>query len=203
MKTIVVATLNPGKVREFAAALIPAGLEVLGLDSIGDTTPVEETGATFVENARQKAEQYSTRTRHTVLAEDSGIEVDALDGEPGVHSARYGGPGLSDADRVLRLLDAMEGVEPERRTARYRSVIAVAHAGRTLATFDGVVEGTILHELQGDQGFGYDPIFLHAEAGCFGELPIAEKERWSHRGQSIRAFLEAVRGGDLRLVAPE
>jgi len=201
LNRLVVATMNPGKVREFAAALIPAGLEIVGLDYLSVVSAVEETGVTFEENARLKADHYSTKTDLPVLAEDSGIEVDALGGEPGVYSARYGGAGLNDVDRNLKLLEALRGVEAERRSARYRSVIAVAREGATLAIFDGVVEGRILEEPRGDQGFGYDPIFFHEEAGCFGELSTSEKERWSHRGQAIREFLGAVRDDDPRLIA--
>lgn len=199
MKTIVVATHNKGKIREFAEALASEELEVLVLSSLCDTTPVEETGDTFEENARLKAESYSTRTHHTVLAEDSGLVVDALGGEPGVFSARYGGSDLSDTDRNLKLLDALGDIEPERRTARFRSVIAIARDGVKLATFEGVVEGCILDAPRGDQGFGYDPIFEHPEAGCFGELSTAQKRLYSHRGNAIRAFLAALRGGDPRL----
>jgi XTP/dITP diphosphohydrolase len=202
LNKLVVATMNPGKVREFAAALIPAGLEIVGLDYLSVVSAVEETGATFEENARLKAEHYSSKTDLTVLAEDSGIEVDALGGEPGVYSARYGGSDLNDVDRNLQLLEALRGVEAERRSARYRSVIAIAREATTLATFAGVVEGRILEEPRGDQGFGYDPIFFHEEAGCFGELSTSEKERWSHRGQAIREFLRAVRNEDPRLFAP-
>lgn len=198
---LVVATFNAGKVREIAAALVPAGIEVVGLEALADRSPVEETGTTFEENARQKAEGYSRRTELPVLAEDSGIEVDALGGEPGVYSARYGGEGLGDAERNRRLLDALDGVETARRTARFHSVIAIALRGETLATFDGVVEGRVLEEPRGSGGFGYDPIFLHAEAGCFGELTTAEKQRWSHRGQALRALTDAIRVGDSRLAA--
>lgn len=203
MRRVVVATLNPGKVREFRAALIPAGLEVQGLDALEDKSPVEETGATFEENAKLKAEGYSTRTPLFLLAEDSGIEVDALDGAPGIFSARYGGSDASDADRNRALLLALRGIEPSRRTARFKSVLAVARGGRTLAMFEGVVCGRVLDEPRGDRGFGYDPIFFHPEAGCFGDLSTSEKERWSHRGQAIRAFLAALRAGDPRLCAVE
>ena len=199
MKTLVVATHNQGKIRELAEALASVEIELLGLDALDDSTEVEETGTTFEQNAKLKAEGYSLRTPHLVLAEDSGIEVDALGGEPGVYSARYGGSGLSDTDRNMKLLDALQGVVDEKRTARYRSVIAIAREGATLATFDGTCEGRILDTPRGDQGFGYDPVFLHAEAGCFGEISTAAKRLHSHRGQAIRAFLEALRGGDPRI----
>jgi XTP/dITP diphosphohydrolase len=201
MRRLLVATLNPGKVREFAEALVPTGIVVHGLDSLDDMTEVEETGDTFEANARLKAEGYSLRTDMPVLVDDSGLEVDALGGAPGVQSARYGGPGLDDAGRNARVLEELRHVtDPERRTARFRCVLAVALAGRTLATFDGVIEGRILQSPVGAGGFGYDPLFFHPESGCTtAQLTIQEKRRVSHRGQAIAAFLEALKSGDPRL----
>jgi XTP/dITP diphosphohydrolase len=201
MRSLVVATSNVGKVREIALALGGCGIEVLGLDRLDDPTPAEETGTTFEANARLKAESYSRRTDLPVLAEDSGLEVDALGGAPGVQSARYGGLGLDDAARYRRLLDAMRHVtDPARRTARFRSVVAVARAGRTLATFEGVVEGRIAETPRGDHGFGYDPVFFHPPSGrTTAELTPAEKQRVSHRGQALAALLAALRSGDPRL----
>jgi len=203
MRRLLVATLNPGKVRELAQALIPEGLEVYGLDSLEDSTPVEETGATFEENARLKAEGYSRRTSMPVLADDSGLEVDALDGAPGVQSARYGGPELDDAARNRLLVRELRGItDPRRRGARFRCVLALGHGGITQATFAGVVEGRILDAPRGENGFGYDPLFFHPPSGCTtAELSPAAKQRISHRGQAIAAFLEALRGGDSRLAA--
>jgi len=202
MKRLVIATLNPGKVREFREAFREAGFEAVGLDSIEDGPPVEETGVTFEANARVKAEAYSQRTELPVLADDSGIEVDALGGAPGVQSARYGGPNLDDAARNRKLLGELRGVPAQRRTARFRCVLAVARAGRTLATFDGVVEGLVAEALQGTNGFGYDPLFFHPPTGgTFAELTPAEKQHWSHRGQAIAQFLRALREGDPRLAA--
>jgi XTP/dITP diphosphohydrolase len=188
-EVIVVATGNPGKVRECAAVLAPAGFTVLGLDALSDKTPVEETGSTFEANAKLKAEGYSLRTPHFVLADDSGLEVDVLDGGPGVHSARYGGPDLTDAERTQKVLEALRDVPVGKRGARFRCVLALAKAGRTLGTFAGVVEGTILREPIGANGFGYDPIFFHPPSGrAFGELTRAEKELVSHRGEALRTF---------------
>jgi len=198
---LLIATLNPGKLRELAQALIPEGIEVVGLDLLDDMTPVEETGSTFEENARIKAEGYSRRTDLTVLADDSGLEVDALGGAPGVESARYGGPDLDDVGRSRLLLEALKDVsEPADRAARFRCVLAVARAGRTLATFSGVVEGRIGHTPRGSNGFGYDPVFYHLPSDCTtAELSPAEKQRISHRGQAMQAFLDALREGDPRL----
>jgi XTP/dITP diphosphohydrolase len=198
MRRVVVATGNPGKLREFALALSEAGLEVLGLDTLGAVEEVEETGTTFEANARLKAEGYSTATDLPVLADDSGLEVDALDGAPGVLSARYGGPGLDDPGRVEHLLAALRDVPDDRRTARFRCVLALARAGRTLATFDGVVEGRITHRPAGEGGFGYDPVFLHEPIGCtFAQIPRERKQQLSHRGQAIRKLLSALAAGTI------
>jgi len=187
MPVLVVATGNAGKLAECEAVLTPAGYDVRDLSAVRDATPVEETGDTFESNARLKAEGYSRRTPHLVVADDSGLEVDALGGAPGVHSARYGGPGLSDAERCARLLDALAMVPEAERTARFRCVLAVAREGRTLATFEGAVEGTILHQPRGSNGFGYDPVFFHAPSGrAFAELTRAEKGVVSHRGIALR-----------------
>ena len=194
MKILVLATGNPGKIKECEAFLGPAGFTVLGLDALTDQTPVEETGKTFEANARLKAEGYSRRTPHLVLADDSGLEVDALGGAPGVLSARYGGPDLTDPERCTAILDALAGTPDDKRTARFRCVLALAKAGRTVATFDGVVEGSILRAPRGANGFGYDPIFFHAPSGCaFAELTRDEKELVSHRGNALRRFSESAK----------
>ncbi len=193
MTVLVLATGNPGKIKECEAFLGPAGFTVLGLDALTDLTPIEETGATFAANARLKAEGYSLRTPHLVLADDSGLEVDALGGGPGVLSARYGGPDLTDPERCTAVLAALAQTPDDKRTARFRCVLALAKAGKTLATFDGAVEGTILREPRGSNGFGYDPIFFHAPSGrAFAELTREEKERVSHRGNALRQFSQSV-----------
>ena len=200
MKRLLVATLNTGKVREFKAALGAAGIDVCGLETIAEPPTIEETGATFEENARLKAEGYSRCTPLPVLADDSGLEVDWLGGAPGVKSARYGGPGLDDEGRNHKLLQALEGVEPAKRSARFRCSLALAERGTTLATFDGVIEGRILDAPQGENGFGYDPLFFHPPSECTtAELTTEEKQRVSHRGKAIAAFLEALRTGDSRV----
>jgi XTP/dITP diphosphohydrolase len=201
MKRLLVATLNPGKIREFAHALIPEGIEAVGLDSLGEVAPVEETGETFEANARLKAEAYSQYTDLPVLADDSGIEVDALGGAPGVRSARFGGSELDDDGRNRLLVEKLSAVtDPERRSGRFRCVLALAYRGRTVATFDGVVEGRFLDEPRGSNGFGYDPLFFHPPSGCTtAELTPSAKQAISHRGQAIAALLEAIRRGDPRL----
>jgi XTP/dITP diphosphohydrolase len=193
-RRILIASGNPGKVREFAAALEPEGFKVFGLDALDDTEEVEETGETFEANARLKAEGYSKRTDMLVLADDSGIEVDALDGAPGVQSARYGGPGLDDEGRTRLLLQQLEGVPDERRAARFRCVLALARNGETLSTFDGVIEGRINHGPEGANGFGYDPVFFHPPSGCTtAQLAPEEKQRVSHRGKAIAELLGSFR----------
>jgi XTP/dITP diphosphohydrolase len=200
IQRLLVATLNPGKLHEFSTALSAVGLEVCGLDAIPDPPLIEETGATFEDNARLKAEGYSRRTDLPVLADDSGLEVDVLGGAPGVGSARYGGPDLDDAGRNRKLLRELRGIEPDRRTARFRCVLALARAGTTLATFHGVIEGRILDAPRGKNGFVYDPLFFHPPSACTtAELTTEEKQRVSHRGQAIAAFLEALRTHDPRL----
>lgn len=197
-RRILIATRNPGKVREFAQALEPQGFQVFGMDALSDTGEIEETGETFAANARLKAEGYSSRTDMLVLADDSGIEVDALDGAPGVQSARYGGPALDDDGRSRLLLRELEGVPDERRTARFRCVLAVARDGKTLATFDGVIEGRISHAPEGENGFGYDPLFFHPPSGCTtAQLTPVEKQKVSHRGQAIAALLGALLSGEI------
>ena len=198
MKHLLVATKNPGKVREFAEALAVEGLEVCGMERLEDATEVEETGATFEANARLKAEGYSARTNLPVVADDSGLEVDALDSAPGVQSARYGGPELDDAGRCALLLQELEAVPDARRTARFRCVLALARYGKTIATFDGVIEGRINHEPAGDNGFGYDPLFFHPPSGCTtAQLSTEAKRKVSHRGQAIAALVRALHAGEI------
>ena len=195
-RKLLVATGNAGKLREFGAALQRLGIEVVGLETLGDASPVEETGATFLENAKLKAEAFSMRTDLPVLADDSGLEVDALEGRPGVLSARFGGPQLSDVARAKAVLKGLVDVPDEQRTARFQCALAVARDGRTLGTFEGRVEGKVLRELRGKNGFGYDPIFLHPESGrTFAEMSAEEKEAVSHRGRALTALAQALEQG--------
>ncbi len=174
------ATSNPGKVREF----LKAGLEVEMLPGLPEIAAPEETGATFEANAELKAVYYSRHTDGVVLAEDSGLEVDALGGAPGVYSARYAGTG-DDNDNNRHLLAQLAG-KPNRK-GRYVAVIALAQAGEVLATFRGTVEGEILESPRGDGGFGYDPLFFYPPFGqTFAESTLEEKASVSHRGAAIR-----------------
>lgn len=183
---IFLATKNPDKAAELGAILEPYGIGVLGPEVIRDLPSAVEDGATFRDNAVKKALHYSRYVDGPVLADDSGLEVEALDGRPGVRSARLGGPSASDADRVRLVLNQLEGVEWERRGARFRCVIAVARADDLLQTFDGQVEGRITFEPAGAAGFGYDPIFYYEPADMtFAEMTAEEKSQVSHRGQAL------------------
>lgn len=204
MSRVLIATRNSGKVRELAAALAGAGVDAIGLDAVDDNLDVAETGATFEANARLKAETWSRTTGWTVVADDSGLEVDALGGAPGVRSARFGGPGLGDHDRVRALLVALGDVGPGRRSARFRCVLAVAKDGVTIATFEGVVEGRIAQAPAGSSGFGYDPVFVPEGANrTFAEMTREEKLALSHRGRAAAALLAALRDGTLPLDDPD
>lgn len=199
-KRLVLATRNRGKFKEFKRLLesstLEHGIELVGLDETGVADEIEETGKTFEENARLKAEGYAKLTGETVLADDSGLEVDALDGRPGVHSARYGGHGLTDQDRVQKLLDELEDVRGWNRTARFKAVLALAGSDVTgdVVTETGTVEGAIAHQPIGEGGFGYDPVFwLASHAKTAGELNGEQKDAISHRGAALRKMLPSIK----------
>jgi XTP/dITP diphosphohydrolase len=162
--------------------------EVVILADVPGAVLPEETGRTYRENALLKARAAARTSGELVLADDSGLEVDALDGAPGVRSARFGGPGLDDAGRCLRLLDALRDVPPARRAARFRCVIALVEPQGPEETVEGVAEGIILDAPRGESGFGYDPLFYYPPLGrTFAELSEMEKARVSHRGLAIMA----------------
>ena len=182
---VLVATHNRGKLREFEQIFAGLGLELARLDDAGIDWEVDETGTTFEANARLKAETYGAATGLATLADDSGLEVDTLGGEPGVYSARYGGPGLSEVQRYELVLEKLRGVPAERRGARFYCVIALARPGQPTLTFDGEVKGAITEGPQGSGGFGYDPVFWVTEYGCtMAELPAEVKNRISHRARA-------------------
>ena len=160
MRKLLVATHNQGKIREYRDLLADLPLAVTWLDEEQVTLEVEETGATFGENACLKAATYANLTGLLTWADDSGLEVDALGGQPGVYSARYGGPGLTDQERYRRLLAALRDVPPPQRTARFRCVVAIALPAGPVYTVEGAVEGQIMTEPRGAFGFGYDPVFF-------------------------------------------
>jgi XTP/dITP diphosphohydrolase len=154
----------------------------------------EETGDSYAANALAKARAAARHTGQLALGDDSGLEVDALDGEPGLRSARFGGPGLDDAGRCARLLTALEGVEEARRGARFRCVIALVDPGGSEHVVEGVAEGVILTVPRGRGGFGYDPLFYYPPLGrTFAELSEKEKAQVSHRGQAVEAVRRLLR----------
>ena len=197
-KKLIVATWNSGKVREFSRMLSEMPFEVVGLDDLGITLEVEETGSTFEENALLKATAYARESGELTLADDSGLEVDSLNGEPGVFSARYGGEGLDDEGRVQLVLDKMKHLPGWERTARFVAVLALVgdEVPNGLATSEGVLEGAIMHEPIGDNGFGYDPVFwLASHAKTTAQLTGEEKDEISHRAAALRgltAMLESL-----------
>jgi len=188
------ATGNPGKLREFRLAGEVLGIEIEPLATLKVLQAPDETGATFEENAILKAEYYSRFAPGPLFADDSGLEVDALSGEPGVYSARYAGEHAAD-DANNQLLLARLGDNP-RRTGRFICVIALAEAGQAIRTFRGAVEGEILHEPRGPGGFGYDPLFFYPPFGCsFGEVDGERKFTVSHRGKALRMLLAYLSSG--------
>ncbi len=177
---------NPGKLKEFA--LLSPALPVAPLPGLASIPPPEETGASFEENARLKAAYYSSFTRELVFADDSGLEVDALSGAPGVHSARYAGPHANDEENNALLLRQLS--PHTRRSARFVCVLALARCGCVLQTFRGSVEGEILPAPRGSNGFGYDPLFFYPPSGCsFAELLPEQKFAVSHRGIALRSLV--------------
>ena len=182
---LLVSTRNLHKLREIRI-ILGATFEVSDLSSLPTMHAVEETGTTFEENAELKAVAASRLFDGWVIADDSGLEVDALGGAPGVYSARYAGETASDAQNNALLLKNLEVVPEEERQARFRCVIVLARAGRKLAAFSGVVEGRIAASPRGVEGFGYDPLFIpNGFSETFGELPVATKNRLSHRAHAI------------------
>jgi XTP/dITP diphosphohydrolase len=199
MSRVLIATSNPGKLRDFAGAARVHGIEIAGIPNFASLpTPVED-GKTFEENARKKAEKYSlAAAEEIVVADDSGLEVDALHGAPGVQSARYAAdePHLADANtddeaNNARVLRELARVSPEKRTGRFVCVLAAARNGKTLAIFRGTAEGIILDAPRGSKGFGYDPLFYFPSINkTFAELSPEEKSQYSHRGSAFRQFLD-------------
>lgn len=188
MRQLLIATHNPGKVREYRALLADLPLTLVGLDAVGITTELEETGSTFAENAILKAEGYAAQSGLWTWADDSGLEVDALDGRPGVYSARYGGPGLDDAGRVRFLLAQLEQAADRPRTARFRCVVALARPPAPTQTTAGVLEGEIATSPRGEHGFGYDPVFYLPDRGMtLAEATPTLKNQISHRAQAAQA----------------
>ncbi len=187
---VLVATGNPGKLEELKDGLRPLGWTLESLDAFGLVLP-EETGLTFEDNALLKAAYAAQHSGLVALADDSGLEVDALEGEPGVFSARYGGK-KTDTERNLYLLERLRGVPEAARTARFVAVLVLAYPDGRVEVFRGETEGRILEAPRGSHGFGYDPLFYVPEAGkTFAEMRHEEKARYSHRGKALRALISA------------
>ncbi len=189
---LIIATRNKGKLAEFGRILKPLGIEVKGQEELCPDLEVEETGSTFAENARLKAQAIYEATGMTAVADDSGLCVDALDGAPGVYSARYAGENATDVERIEKLLGEIQDVPALRRTARFVSAICCVGED-LLIECEGICEGVIGHAPTGEGGFGYDPIFFVGEKS-FAEMSAEEKDAVSHRGQALRMFYESLKG---------
>ena len=184
------ATGNPGKLREFRMAAEPgSGVDIESLPGYSQIPPCAEDGLTFEENAILKASHYGRHAAGLLFADDSGLEVDALGGAPGVYSARFAGPDATDKGNNRLLLEKLQSIS--NRAGRFVCVIALVEGERLLRVFRGVVEGCIAYEPRGSGGFGYDPLFYYPPFGCtFGEAAAEQKFAVSHRGQALRAMLE-------------
>lgn len=187
MKKIIIATKNKGKAKDFEALFGPLGYEVLTLHDVAEDMDVEETGTTFEENALLKATALANHLQTMVIADDSGLEIDALDGRPGIYSARYAGEEKSDEANIDKVLEELKDIKESERTARFVCAIAVASPNSEPFTVRGTCEGTIAQERKGTNGFGYDPIFfVPVENKMMAELTAEEKGAISHRGNALQ-----------------
>jgi XTP/dITP diphosphohydrolase len=190
---LVLATANRHKVREIEPLVAGAGVKLVPVTAIVDGWDVDETGETLAENAGLKAWAAVRATGFPAVADDTGLFVDALDGLPGVRSSRYAGPGCTYADNVRKLLEAMAGVPPGARAARFRSVVVLACPDGSERAFEAVLEGTIGSEARGSGGFGYDPVFELPGGGTLAELDLAQKNRVSHRARAFASLAAWIR----------
>jgi XTP/dITP diphosphohydrolase len=195
MKELLLATNNLGKAREISQALSDLNLRILSLHDLGERIRVEEDGKTYLENARKKAREVGLMTKKLTLADDSGLEVEALGGLPGVESANFARKGASDKENNEKLLKLLEGVPFERRRARFRCVMVLFDPLEKVEEWvEGSVEGFILDHPRGEQGFGYDPLFFIPELGkTLAELPLEVKNSISHRGRALMAIKEVLK----------
>lgn len=190
-RKIIFATGNQGKMKEIKVILGGPDVEIVSMKEEGIDVPIEEDGTTFEENAVIKARTIAKETKEIVLADDSGLEIDYLNKEPGVYSARYAGEDTPYTIKNQMLLDRLEGVEQEKRTARFVCVIAAALPDGTVLITRGTIEGYIGYEPAGENGFGYDPIFYVPEYNCTtAQLSMEQKNELSHRGKALRAMKE-------------
>ena len=191
---LLIATGNPGKLRELVSILADCGLPIVSLADLGIDTDVPETGATLEDNAALKAAAYANMSGLLTLADDSGLEVDALGGAPGPMSSRYAGEGASDAERIAFLLAKLNNIPEEQWSARFRCVIAVKAPDVPAELYTGICPGRIIRVARGENGFGYDPVFLLPELGrTMAELTQEEKDRTSHRGKAARKAARALK----------
>lgn len=194
MKDVIIATKNAGKLLEFQSILSQYDLKAISLMDLEDSPEVEETGSTFEENAVLKAEAISKLYGKMAIADDSGLSVDYLGGEPGVYSARYAGAEKSDAANIEKVLLQLKGVSKEERNARFRCALALAEPGRETVTVEGSVEGYITEEPIGENGFGYDPIFLVKDkAKTMAQLTKEEKNKISHRAVALQKLAKLLK----------
>lgn len=193
-RKIIFATGNQGKMKEIKVILGEPGVEIVSMKEEGIDVPINEDGTTFEENAIIKARTIAKETKEIVLADDSGLEIDYLNKEPGVYSARYAGGDTPYSIKNQMLLERLEGVAQEKRTARFVCVIAAALPDGTVLTTRGTIEGYIGYESAGENGFGYDPIFYVPEYNCTtAQLSMEQKNELSHRGKALRAMKEELR----------
>ncbi len=191
---LVLATRNIHKAKEIRAYLDDLGYRILTLEDFPSIPEITEDGESYEENAMKKAVAVSESTGKMALADDTGLEVDALQGQPGLFSARFAGEGVSYADNRKKLLLLMKDISPSRRTARFRCVMVLAMPGGETRTVEGVVEGRITLEEQGEEGFGYDSVFYFPELGkTLAQLTMAEKNRVSHRGRALKQVREILK----------
>jgi len=187
MKKVLIASKNEGKIKEFRKMLAPYGTEVLSLNDLPDAPNVEETGATFQENARLKAEAIAERYQCLAIADDSGLAIDALGGRPGIYSARYAGEEKDDRKNIEKVLKELEDVPMNERSARFVCVLAVSRPGSETVFAEGECRGFITTAPRGEGGFGYDPIFYIPEMNkTFAELTSEEKNAISHRARALK-----------------
>jgi XTP/dITP diphosphohydrolase len=188
---LLVATRNKGKLKEIERLLADTGIVVKGLDECGDLPEVVEDGDTFAANARKKAATMARLTGYVTLADDSGLAVEALGGQPGIYSARYAGDDASDADNNRKLLEEMTHLPGSQRQAAFHCVLALCTSAGDCQLFEGRLDGVILEQARGEAGFGYDPLFMVPEYGrTLAELPLDIKNRISHRGQALKRLVE-------------
>lgn len=189
IQTIILASNNKNKIKEISEQLEKFKIKIISQKEAGYDIEVEETGKTFEENAIIKAEAINKISGIPVIADDSGLEIDALNGEPGVYSARYAGPNATDRDKIEKILNLLKGVEDHKRTARFKCVICYIDKNTEKHIFEGVCEGNIAQEPRGEGTFGYDPIFIYGEK-TFAEMPLEEKNKVSHRGIAVEKLVD-------------